>query len=294
MEEITPATQPTDAVAEIKPFDAPTPEEIASGFDKFDAGTQIEVKEIETPPETVDTPETEDSKVNLSLKEPTRHAGESDTQYDIRLNIWSTGRAKAAADTEEEKSILSQKIKDLRKELGQASTSVNAQTVKTTQSTTETTPEPDTEEEQARLALAKLGYVDKNEVQKLVEEALRKQSDEAKYSQAEKEHTTAIKDFYASRKDIASDPKKVKDLENYVFENFKISPDTPKRTLQANLEMAANFLYPKEQGGFAQTKRETVNVTSNTKSFSMNADEATRKAMLDAGYSEEDILKAGW
>jgi hypothetical protein len=300
-------TQPVGEVAEMtKPLDSSVIDDIQKGFDSLDgAETTAEVKtedKTDVEPEVKEVAkeeyktETEDKpEPNLSIKEPTRHEGESDTQYQLRTDIWRAGRAKAAAETEEEKSLISDHIKELRKELGKSHYE-SKEKVETTSSTKTDTTEETVDEEVAREALRKLGYVDKNEVNQMVAEILSKSRQEQEIATAEKEHSSAITDFYNQRKDIAADKEQRTILETYVLDNFQITPSTSKAKLMANMEMAANYLFPKvsktANAQTAETKRSIGNISSDGRAS--QTDEGLAKEMRDAGFSDEDIKKSGW
>lgn len=288
------------------PIDNSAAEEILKGFAELDGevSNTSEESKVET---TTDSTNTEvstetDSEKNentnnttetkeQSLNPPTQYEGESETQYQIRTEIWRAGRAKAAAETEEEKSLISQHIKELRKGLGEAS--IKAKQTQTTVETTENqaVTNPD-EEEAARVALEKLGYIDKKGIEAMVQQALQAKQAET----AAQEHTQAISEFYKSRPDITADSNRKAILENYVIENFNITPNTTKRQLSAHLEMAANYLFPKVNKSAnaqeAAAKRAIVNASSNTKTDVST--ESMASDLRKLGFTEDDIKNSGW
>jgi Holliday junction resolvasome RuvABC DNA-binding subunit len=163
--------------------------------------------------------------------------------------------------------------------------------VETTPSQPAESPEENEEEQAARVALEKLGYLDKKGVEAMLKHALESQ----KMESAEKEHSTAITEFYRSRPDISQDTNRKQILEKYVIDNFNITPNTSKKQLAANLDMAAMYLFPrvsKSNPVEAANKRSIVNTTSNTKVAS--SDNSMYSQLKAAGYSDDEIKNSGW
>jgi hypothetical protein len=233
-----------------------------------------------------------------SLTPPGRYEGESDTQYHLRTDLWRAGRARATAETEEEKSLITDHIRELRKGIGQEAARSKQTKVEATQNQADDiipetgTDTPDDEERAAKVALEKLGYLDKNQVQEIVEKALGQQRAE----EAQKEHGQAISEFYKSRPDIIADASRKETLERYILDNFKITPQTSKKQLAAHLDMAASYLFPRAQrsagASEAAAKRTVVSASQNTKYTP--PDDSLAADLRKLGYSDEDIRASGW
>jgi hypothetical protein len=321
-------THTQDAAPNMEVALDPTEAELlAQGFDSIDAGTiptgdnttttEKKDEEVEPTPGKTPTPEeetvtqketgadpenkpVEETKPNTeqSLTPPGRYDGESDTQYQLRTELWRAGRARAAAETEEEKSLITDHIKELRKTMGQETAKSRQAKVEATQNqadvgSTETEDNTSDDEEQAaKMALEKLGYLDKNQVQEIVKSALNQQREE----EAQKEHFQAITEFYKGRPDINADPSRKESLERYILDNFKITPQTSKRQLAAHLDMAASYLFPKAQrtagASEAAVKRAVVSGSQNTKVIT--TDDSLQADLKKLGFSDEDIRASGW
>ena len=237
---------------------------------------------VETPKDTV-TPE-----IKIS-DPPSQFEGESDLQYNIRKQIYDAGQAKAQAETPEEKSALAQHIKGLRKSLAinhKSSDAISAPEIEASQS-----QEALNEEEQAKEALRKMGYLSKDEVAQMVQETLASQTRQA-------EHMTAAQEFYATHKDIAANPAQKDVLEKFVVERFNITPQSSKQDLLVAMDMARNYLFPKidnraQRAAQSADKRELVSFSSNTQSAPAvsKTDEKLASSMKDAGL---DLKEFGW
>lgn len=241
--------------------------------------------------ETVVTPDKNEEVKDVKISNPpVQYDGESDIQFNLRTQLYNAGQAKAQAETDEEKSVLSKHMKDLRKEMGKNSLSPK-ESAQTTPETPEKTEEfSQTEEEAAKIALKKLGVPDKDEVLNLVKEMLQSQRVEA-------DHSSAISEFYSKRPDIASDPEKMKMLENVVIQNFNVSPQTSRQQLLIAMDMAASYVFPKTNKSAAVNtaadKRDLLNISSNTQTVKTvdKNDERTSAALKDTGMSMKDM---GW
>lgn len=259
---------------------------------KFEPTPQVEPKapeeKVEEPKAEVkqETP-TEEPKSDVKVTNPpTQYEGESEIQFNLRKQIYDAGQAKAMADTEEEKSFLSSHIKGLRKQLGKQEPVISPK-VEATQSQP-TTEEPANELEQAKKVLDEMGYISKDDLPKYIQEVVQGQSKHV-------EQQDAVRDFYNSRKDIASNPIQRDALERLVVEKFNITPQSSRQDLAVAMDMAASYLFPKTNSAIAAReaadKREIVGFSSNTKSESMssNVDDSTRAELKSMGWSDEDI-----
>lgn len=270
----------------------PAPE--AENHSVAEVKTEAKEEIPETVKETVVTPTTEEVKDIKISNPPVQYEGESDIQFNLRTQLYNAGQAKAQAETDEERSVLSKHMKDLRKEMGKNSVSPkqeSANEFKTTPETSEKTEDfSQTEEEAAKIALKKLGVPDKDEVLNLVKEMIQSQKTEI-------EHSSAINEFYSKRQDIASDPEKVKMLENVVIQNFNVSPQTSKQQLLIAMDMAASYLFPKANKSAAVNaaaeKRDLLNISSNTQTVKTvdKNDERTSATLKEIGMSMKDM---GW
>jgi hypothetical protein len=243
-----------------------------------------EKKEVKEEPKQESTQRT--------TQQPQRFEGESDTQYGLRLQLFTAGLAKADA-SEEEKSLITEQMKSIRKQL---SSGKPTETTKTeTQSGT-----IESEEEKKVIAenLRNLGYLNQDEVKKLLDEALGKvtqKQDAVLYEQRYKEQTEGIKEFYNRRPDIASSKESRSQLEQIVMDKFKITPDSTKDEILLAMEMVANFAFPRtDRSAVARETQEKIDVMNisggnrnSGQSYEVESD--TIKTLKDAGWSDQDI-----
>lgn len=243
-----------------------------------------EKKEVKEEPKQESTQRT--------TQQPQRFEGESDTQYGLRLQLFTAGLAKADA-SEEEKSLITEQMKSIRKQL---SSGKPTETPKTeTQSGT-----IESEEEKKVIAenLRNLGYLNQDEVKKLLDEALGKvtqKQDAVLYEQRYKEQTEGIKEFYNRRPDIASSKESRSQLEQIVMDKFKITPDSTKDEILLAMEMVANFAFPRtDRSAVARETQEKIDVMnisggnrSSGQSYEVESD--TIKTLKEAGWSDQDI-----
>jgi hypothetical protein len=238
--------------------------------------TKVETKEVTNPTE---------KEVKIS-NPPQKYEGETDIQFNLRQQIYNAGQAKAQADTDEEKSILSKHISSLRKELAQSSKSTK---VETTQSQPEPAKVEDDDKEQIKQSLREMGFLPADEVEARAMQMIAQQS-------RQQEHISATKEFYSVRKDIASDPIKKEILEKIVVERFNITPNTTGEELKTAMDMAAMYLFPKQSisagAREAADKRDLYNTGSPVRSdekSNQKVDDKTRSALKSQGWSDEDI-----
>lgn len=247
---------------------------------------KTEEKSVEQPKEPV-TPE-----IKIS-DPPSQYEGESDLQYNIRKQIYDAGQAKAQAESSEEKSALAKHIKSLRKELAinhKSSEAVQApEKIEASQS-----PEAPTEEEIAKEALRKMGYLSQEEVAKMLEEKFA----DKETQQRQSEHLNAANKFYATHKDIASNPAQKEALENFVVERFNITPQSTGQDILIAMDTARAYLFPKvdlrpKKAAESADKRSLVDFSSNTQSAPIvsKTDEKLASTMKEAGL---DLKEFGW
>lgn len=251
---------------------------------------KTEPKEVVEEKKEVVEPKTESTQ--KATQQPQRFEGESDTQYGLRLQLFTAGLAKADA-TDEEKSLITEQMKLIRKQLSNGKP-------------TETTPTEiqsgtiESEEEKKIIAenLRQLGYLNQDEVKKLLDEALGKvtqKQDAVIYEQRYKEQTDGIKEFYNRRPDIASNKESRSQLEQIVMDKFKITPDSTKDEILLAMEMVANFAFPRtDRSAVARETQEKIDVMNisggnrnSGQSYEVESD--TIKTLKDAGWSDQDI-----
>ena len=174
----------------------------------------------EQKPEEVKEPEpVNEDKV---ARQPVRYEGETDTQYSLRLQLFNAGLAKSQAETEEEKSLINDHIKEIRSKLHSKPT----HTETTKQEVTEELFQSEEEKRNAVENLRKLGFVSQEEVEKRIQDAvenIKKEQNLSRYESNIRQQQEAIKGFYASRPDIASNPEIKRVIENTVITKFKIT-----------------------------------------------------------------------
>lgn len=227
-----------------------------------------------------------------ATQQPQRFEGESDTQYGLRLQLFTAGLAKADA-TDEEKSLITEQMKLIRKQLS------NGKPTETTPTETqEGTIESEEEKKVIAENLRQLGYLNQDEVKKLLDEALGKvtqKQDAVIYEQRYKEQTEGIKEFYSRRPDIASNKESRSQLEQIVMEKFKITPDSTKDEILLAMEMVANFAFPRtDRSAVAretQEKIDVMNISGGNRSSGQSyaVEDDTIKTLKEAGWSDQDI-----
>jgi len=256
-----------------------------------------ETPELKTEPKEVEEEKKEVKEVpkestQRATQQPQRFDGESDTQYGLRLKLFTAGLAKADA-TDEEKSLIAEEIKSIRKQLS------NGKTTETTKAETQGgTIESEEEKKTIAENLRNLGYLNQDEVKKLLDEALGKvtqKQDAVIYEQRYKEQTEGIKEFYSRRPDIASSKESRSQLEQIVMDKFKITPDSTKDEILLAMEMVANFAFPRtDRSAVARETQEKIDVMNisggnrnSGQSYEVESD--TIKTLKDAGWSDQDI-----
>lgn len=271
----TPDNKPTEQVAPTEP--------------------QAPVTAPVTPPE----PAAPETKVSL----PARFDGESEVQYNIRLEIFQAGQAKAAATTEEEKSVLTQQIKGLRKSLAETSKEVAVPV--TTQKAPETVPEQTlvqpSEEEIAKAQLRKLGFITEDQMEAELQKRLDARSTVESTERRVVEHANAANEFYSTRPDIANNPQVKEQFEQFVVTKYLSKMDATqlsKSEFSALLEMSANYAFPKpnvsKAADTAQDKVDLVNFTGGTQPAIVSDKgpaKSVRETLKSQGWSDSDIAK---
>lgn len=245
---------------------------------------------VEEKKEIVVEPKTESTQ--KATQQPQRFEGESDTQYGLRLQLFTAGLAKADA-TDEEKSLITEQMKLIRKQLS------NGKPTETTQAETQGgTIESDEEKKTIAENLRQLGYLNQEEVKKLLDEALGKvtqKQDAVIYEQRYKEQTDGIKEFYSRRPDIASNKESRSQLEQIVMDKFKITPDSTKDEILLAMEMVANFAFPRtDRSAVAretQEKIDVMNISGGNRNSGQSyaVEDDTIKTLKDAGWTDQDI-----
>lgn len=258
---------------------------------------QEQKQETRQSEEVKETPVEQSKEVSIS-NPPRRHGNETDIQYSLRTQIWNAGQAKAQAETEEEKSLLAKHILGLRKELAKSSsqqTKVEAtQSQETTKTESETTNEV-SDEEQIKAAIKKMGFL-------TAEEAEARALDIVNKTTRGQEHSSAIQQFYQSRKDIATNPVQREMLEKLVIEKFNITESSSGNDVLVAMDMAASYLFPKtdnraSNAQAASEKRDLVNFSSTTKGDIQGIDKndkKTRDTLKDIGWTDEDLKSFGF
>lgn len=229
-------------------------------------------------------------KTEVVVQPPTKFDGESDTQYNLRVQMFHVTQAKKDPETtEEEKSLLNEKLKEIRGAMATQSKQAPA--------TSNPTKVFDSEEEEKNAVenLKKLGFYTKEDIDKILEDKLAQVSVESRAG----EQTEAIKNFYASRPDIATDKLKKQEVEKWVMSNFNITPKSTKKEIELALDMTANYLFPRGQSSKAkdnEAKVDLVNITgtnSNSEAKSKISDSTYKILKETYGWSDEAIAKFG-
>lgn len=289
-------------------FVPPTPEDLA-GFSFPDlpsdpkSGTEVvttpdnnatPVAPTNTPPEPAKSTETPAPAVDTKVTLPARADGESDLQYNLRMELFNAGQAKAAAETPEEKSILAQQIKGIREAMKQASVK-EVTAPETTPKVPEAAPTQPlvspTEEEIAKAQLRKLGFLTEEDY--AAREAQR--VNEAKAI----ELAVAADDFYASRPDIAGNKENKEAFEKFIVDTYLSKMDMTKLTKKdfaILLESTAKFAFPKAnvvaRADAAQDKVDLVNFSGSSKTEQAGGaglDKGTRERLKASGWSDSQL-----
>lgn len=275
-----------------------TTTETETKVEETKAEETVEKETQEPKQETVEETKPAEEKKEVKISNPpTRHEGETDIQFNLRTQMYNAGQAKAQAETEEEKSLLSKHISGLRKELAKASsqTKVEATQPQETKAEPSDTTNEVSEEEQIKATLKKLGFVTAEEYEAKALEIVQK-------SARGQEHESAIQQFYQSRKDIASNPENKTALENLVIQKFNITENSSGADILVAMDMAASYLFPKNDNRAsnaqaAAEKRDLVNFSSNTKSDAKGIDKNDQRAkdtLKDIGWTDEDLKSFGF
>lgn len=234
----------------------PPPSEVLDGITFNDQPSVTkEPKPVETPKESPATPEkttptAPEIKAGEDAVLPSRYESESDVQYNLRTQLFIAGQAKAKAETPEEKSILAKHMKELRGELAKVN-KVDEPLPPTPPSKPNSAPAPADDREAIANSLRELGFKPGDEITKEAEQIARKIVEDRFNAEQQiirrNEQTQAINEFYNLRTDISLDDNKRDVLENYVLEMFKPQlPNMNKAQLMQALDMAANYLFPKD------------------------------------------------
>lgn len=223
------------------------------------------------------------------VQPPKKFEGESDIQHNLRVQLFNINQArKDPSVSEEEQSLLTAEIKRIRQAMAESHKSPGS---------TDPTPAKvfSTEEEEKAVIenLKKLGFYTKDDLNTVASELeMRLKSESRAAEQAE-----AINSFYTIRPDIATDKVKRAQVEQYVLENFKITPTSSKKELQLALDMTANYLYPRGQSSKAkesESKVDLVNISGSSSSPSKKSvSDSTYKTLKESGWTDEQIERFG-
>ncbi len=238
------------------------------------------------------TPITPNEGEQTVVQPPNRYDGETDTQYNLRVQLFNVTQAKKDPNvTDEEQSLLAEEMKKIRMAMATQTKP------KTPDPSTPDTPakvfRTEEEERNAVENLKKLGFYTGDDVQKIVDERLNRISSENRVQ----EQVDAIQSFYVSRPDIASDRTKKEQVEKWVLNNFKITPTSTKKEIELALDMTANYLFPRGQSK-AKANEEKVNLVNitgtNSNSPKANVSDATYKLLKEQyGWSDDKIAEFG-
>lgn len=269
-------------------FEDPTVETTEQNLEKPEVTEKTEeVKEVQKNEEKVE-------EVKTAIP-PTKFDGESDVQYNLRLQLFNAGLAKATA-TDEEKSIINEQIKNIRSQLSETKKSPD-----TTQNTQKDGSDIFQNEEEKKVVLdniRKLGFVSKEEVEAQIQQAVKSVTEQVTkpiQEAKQREQADAITQFYKTRPDIYQNQAARDTLEKAVVERFKISPDTSKSEILEAMDMVATYLFPKgsrsKQADDAQGKIDLMNIsgTSNGGSSGLSMDPETVKTLKESGWSDDAI-----
>lgn len=250
---------------------------------------------VVTPPAPV-APAVE-TKVNL----PARAPDESEVQYNLRMDLFLAGQAKANATTEEEKSILARQIKGIREAMRETAkeVAVPPETTKVTETAPTQTLISPSEEEIAKAQLRKLGFVTEDQIE--AELAKRIDAREALRSNElrQVEHATAAKEFYDSRPDLANDPVKREQFEQLIVNTYLSKMDMTKLSktdFAVMLDSVANYAFPKgnvsKKADETQSKVDLVNFSGGSQAAipsEKGPSKSVREKLKADGWSDSDI-----
>lgn len=229
-------------------------------------------------------------KPEVVVQPPNKFDGETDTQYNLRVQMFHITQAKKDPDaTVEEQSLLNEKLKEVRIALATQN--------QKTPATSNPTKVFDSEEEEKNVKenLNKLGYYTKDEVLQEVDRIMNEKLSQVSIESKAGEQTEAIKNFYASRPDIATDKLKKQEVEKWVMSNFNITPKSSKKEIELALDMTANYLFPRGQSSKAkdnEAKVDLVNITGTNSSETKKAvSDNTYKSLKESGWTDEQIAR---
>lgn len=274
------------------------PSDTKEGTEVVTTPDNKETTPVVTPPTNTPAPEPvkEPEVPVVTVKVPARADGESDLQYNLRTELFNAGQAKAAATTEEEKSILALQIKGIRDAMKQ--TNVKEVTApETTPKAPEAAPTQSlvtpSEEEIAKAQLRKLGFLTEEDI--AARDAQR--GAEAKAI----ELAVAADDFYASRPDIAGNKENKEAFEKFIVDTYLSKMDLSKMTKKdfaILLESNAKFAFPKanvsQKADAAQEKVDLVNFSGSSKTevaSGTGLDKGTRDRLKNTGWSDSELDK---
>lgn len=263
-----------------------------------------EPKPAEAPKETPPTPPapTEETptapvKAGEDAVLPSRYESESDVQFNLRTQLFIAGQAKAKAEDPEEKSILAKHMKELRGELAKVN-KVDEPPTPTPPS--KPNPAPADDREAIANSLRELGFKPGDEITKEATEIARKIVEDRFNTEQQitrrNEQSQAISEFYDVRTDISLDDGKRNVLETYVLEMFKPQlPNMNKAQLMQALDMAANYLFPRDAMNrkidSAQDKTDKLNIhgAQGGDIHPSTVSDKSKAELRALGWSETDI-----
>lgn len=258
----------------------------------------------ETPAESIEqaeapvaTPEPEVTEKKRTP--PTRHDGETETQFNLRVQIYQAGQAKAEAKTEEEKSFLSRELNKLRSGLAKASTQPKASTPIATPEPTVPAVDPTVaEKEEAIKVLKDLGFIPQEDVNSLVQEKISALKEESDKQQRITEQTSAVNSFYEHRQDIFTDDSKREAFEQYVWDKFgAIIPNLSKNEFAEILDMSASYIFPRENVNKkinqTQQKVNALNIYGSQAAEVVVIDSKTKESLKSMGWGDDQINSFG-
>lgn len=263
--------------------------------DKINETPEVTVPEVVKTEETAETSKSPEPVVvtETPAERPiTPSESESAQSPLLRQQLKDLTKQRNEAETPEEESFIKARMKEIRKGLSeQSKTTVQAKDeVKPTDTLTE-----EEEETNVRNNLKKLGYLSKDEVIAETERVMSEKLAKIESDNIAAEHDKVINDFYKSRADIYADKALKQDLETYVFNTYRIEPNTPAANIAMWLKDAADKFVPlptnrQDNARSSQDKIDLLNISGTPAIPKVTKASSEERGFLkQKGWSDEKI-----
>lgn len=269
-------------------------------------------EEVKTEPVSPETEATKDEgkkpestpqePAKVQPSEPERVEGESDIAYNKRVEIFQTKMAKSATTDKEERSRISKILTGLYDELHDIKDK-EAPKPQAEKKPEAPSQENQTEEEELRQAMIRLGFVPKNELDTFkqnLEAQIKAEMSKKEVESARTVHQKVIGTFYDANDNVFRNAENIELFEDHVKKYYKIEPNTSPKDLEFILDSAYRSLFPtsnarKENSIKAQEKVDIVNISGGSqksqKSTDKGASNEASEVLKKFGWSQDTIDK---